>query len=328
MKLRLTRSLSGLAGLLVAGFAFGAIAQDFPSRPVTLVVPSPPGGPTDTVGRLVAEYFGRALGQPVVVENVPGASATVGTGDVARSAPDGYRVLLNSLALTTTPAFMSGLPYDPLTDLEPVGLINVAPFVVISRRDFSANTAEELFATLKEKGPELNFAHGGVGGGAHLCAIFLGQRLQTDLTIISYAGAGPALTDVVGGQVDLFCAQATDAVPQLAAGTIKAFATTGGARIPQLPDLPTLEELGLPDTQITQWHGIWAPKDTPDEIVDKLNAALRVALKDPDLVSRLEGLGSSVYPDEQGTPEAMAEHVAAQLKLWADVAQRAGIQPQ
>jgi tripartite-type tricarboxylate transporter receptor subunit TctC len=183
----------------------------------------------------------RALGQPVVIENVSGASGTVGSGKVARSKADGYTLLFFNLAFSTTPAFMASIPYDPQKDFEPVGLVNSAPFVVISRRDFDASTPQELFKALKEKGDSLNFAHGGVGGGAHLCAILLGQRLDVQPSIISYQGAGPALTDVISGQVDLFCAQATDVVPQLQLQSIKAFATTGEGRISQLPQLPTLE---------------------------------------------------------------------------------------
>lgn len=318
---------TAIAVALAALSTTSASAQNYPDRPITMVVPSPPGGPTDTVGRIIADRMGRELGQPVVVENMPGASSTVGTGNVARSTPDGYRVLFNGLPVATTPAFLAGLPYDPVTDLTPVGLANSAPFIIVARRDFPADTPQELFGVLKERGSELNFAHGGVGGGAHLCALFLAQRLEADLTIISYQGAAPALADVIGGQVDLFCAQATDVVPQLEAKTIKAFATTGSGRSPALPDLPTLEELGLPDTQIAQWTAMWAPKDTPPEIVATLNSALRATLDDEAVSKRLQDMGSSVYPAEQGTPEVMAEQVTSQLALWRDVATGAGIVP-
>jgi tripartite-type tricarboxylate transporter receptor subunit TctC len=305
--------------------ASGAVAQtDYPSQPITMIVPFAAGGPTDTVARLVAEPMAATLGQPVIVENVAGAGGTLAAGREAKADPDGYTLLVHHIGLASSVGLYRKLRYDPATAFAPIGRITDVPMTVVAKADFPPGSAGELLDHIRAKGEEVIFAHGGVGAVSHLCGLLLMDALGTKMTAVGYKGSGPAMTDLLGGQVDMTCDQTTNTLGHIQTGKIKAYAVTTQERLSSLPDLPTLEEAGLKGFEVTAWHALDAPKGTPQEVVDKLVAALQAALTDPKVVERFTDLGTEPVPQELATPAALEQHLQAEIAKWKPVIEKAG----
>lgn len=264
---------------LVASAAF---AQTYPDRPITVIVPFSAGGPTDTVTRLVAEPMGRELGQQVVVQNVGGAGGTLGATQVAKAPADGYTLLLHHIGMSTAPALYENLAFDPQKDFAPVGLVTNVPMTIIARKDFEPSTLPELVEYVKANADKVTLANAGIGAASHLCGLLFMDAIATPLVTVPYQGTGPAMTDLIGGQVDFMCDQTTNTMGQIRAGEVKAYAVTTPERLAALPDLPTTAEAGLPQVEVGIWHALYAPAGTPEAAIEKLSAALQAALADPD----------------------------------------------
>jgi tripartite-type tricarboxylate transporter receptor subunit TctC len=314
--------LGAAAAALVAG---AAAAQDYPTGPVTIVVPFSAGGPTDTVTRLIAEPMSAALGQQIVVQNVAGAGGTLAATQVAQAPADGYTVLMHHIGMSTAPSLYTDLPYDPQTDFAPVGLVTIVPMTIIARKDFEPNTFQELVDYVKANADTVTYANAGIGAASHLCGMLFMEAIDTQLTTVPYQGTGPAMTDLLGGQVDFMCDQTTNTTGQIQGGEVKAYAVTTSERLDTLPDLPTTAEAGLPDFQVGVWHGLYVPDGTPEEVVAKLTEALQVALQDENVSTRFAELGTSPVSTEEATPEAHAQHLAAQTELWRPIIEEAGV---
>jgi tripartite-type tricarboxylate transporter receptor subunit TctC len=308
----------------VAAFSGPVQAQDYPTRTITMVVPFTAGGPTDTVARLLAEAMQRDLGQQIVVENVQGAGGTIGAGRVAKAEPDGYTLLLHHIGMATSATLYRSLPYNPREDFAPVGLVTAVPMTIVSRADFPPKDAAELVTYLKENGDKVNYANAGIGAASHLCGMLIMRDVGTKLTTVPYKGTGPAMTDLMGGQVDIMCDQTTNTTNQIKAGKIKAYAVTTPQRLQVLPDLPTTQEAGLPGVQVTIWHGLYAPKGTPDAVVQRLTASLQKALQDQNVVQRFAELGTAPVSAEEATPDALGKMVNSEIDRWAPVIKDAG----
>ena len=297
----------------------------YPDGAITIVVPFAAGGPTDTVTRLVAEPMSAELGQQVVVQNVEGAGGTVAAGEVAAAEPDGYTVLMHHIGMSTAPTLFPDLAYDPLVDFRTIGLVTEVPMTIIARKDFEPTTLEELVDYVTENADTVTLAHAGIGAASHLCGLLFQSALGVTLTEVPYDGTGPALTDLVGGQVDFMCDQTTNTTGQIEAGEVKAYAVTTPERVEALPDLPTTAESGLPDVEVGVWHGLYVPAETPDEAVEALTAALKVALADQNVIDELAKLGAAPVADDQATPEAHTEKLQSQIDLWRPIIEEAGV---
>ena len=314
-----------LTAALVA-LSAAAFAQDYPLRPVTLVVPFAAGGPTDTLARLVAASMSGGLGQQVTVENVGGAGGTLGAARVAKAPPDGYTLLLHNISQATSDSLYRDLPYDPVAGFAPIGLIADVPMTIIGRKDFPASDLAGLVAHLKANPERVTMGNAGTGVSSHLCGMLLTSATGTSVTEVSYKGTAPALTDLLGGQIDLLCDQTTNTTGHIREGTVRAFAVTATERLATLPDLPTTAEAGVPDAAIAVWHGLYAPAGTPAAVIDRLAQALQAAVADPAVVTRLADLGAMPVPAEQATPAALQAHLAAEIAKWAPILQAAGVQ--
>ena len=338
------RRLTGLAGIALASMTLAACggggggggaggggggggeeAAAYPEDDITFIVPFSAGGPTDTVTRLVAEPMSKELGVPVVVQNVEGAGGTIAAGQVANAEADGYTVLMHHIGMSTAPSLYPDLAFDPLEDFKTVGLVTEVPMTIVARKDFEPETFEELVAYLEENGEDVTLANAGVGAASQLCGLLMQEALGVKLTEVPYEGTGPALTDLVGGQVDLMCDQTTNTTGQIGSGKVKAYAVTTPERVESLPDLPTTEEEGLADLQVGVWHGLYVPGETPDAVVEKLTDALGVALKDENVVSQLADLGAAPSSEEDATPEAHTERLSTQIDLWKPIIEEAGV---
>jgi tripartite-type tricarboxylate transporter receptor subunit TctC len=314
--------IAALAALVASTAVF---AQDYPNRTISIVVPFAAGGPTDTVTRLVGQAMSKALGQTVIVENVAGAGGTIGPKKVAASKPDGYTLVLMHIGISTSVTLYRNLGYNPVTDLEPIGLVTDVPMTFIARKDFPPKDMKELIAYVKANKDKVTYANAGVGAASHLCGMLLMTAMQTDLTTVPYKGTGPAMTDLLGGQVDFMCDQTTNTTPQIKGGKVKAYSVTTAQRIKALPDLPTVQESGIKDFQVGIWHGLWAPKGTPKPVIDKLSSALQAALRDPNVIAKFADLGTEPVPQDQATPAALAKHLKAEVDKWAPIIKKAGI---
>jgi tripartite-type tricarboxylate transporter receptor subunit TctC len=315
--------------LAAALLAFPAFAQDdYPNRPITIVVPFSAGGPTDTVTRLIAEPMSASLGQQIVVQNTTGAGGTLAAGEVAVAEPDGYTVLMHHIGMSTAPSLYASLPYNPLEDFKMIGLVTEVPMTIVGRKDLEPTTLPELVDYVKANVDTITYANAGVGAASQLCGLLFMEAIDTKVTEVPYQGTGPALTDLVGGQVDFMCDQTTNTTEQIKAGAIKAYAITAPERNAALPDLATTAEGGLPDLNVTVWHGLYVPKDTPDAAVQKLNDALKTALADQNVIDRFAELGTAPVSADRATPEAHREHLQSQIDLWKGVFDAAGVQPQ
>ena len=317
------RKLLAALAALIASTA--ACAQDFPNRTITIVVPFAAGGPTDTVARLVGQSMSKSLGQTVIVENMAGAGGTIAPKRVAADKPDGYRLVLMHIGMATSVSLYRNLGYNPITDLEPIGLITDVPMTFIGRKDFPPKDMKELIAYVKANKDKVTYANAGVGAASHLCGMLFMTAIQTELTTVPYKGTGPAMTDLMGGQVDFMCDQTTNTTPQIKGGKVKAYAVTTATRVKALADLPTVQESGLKDFQVGVWHGLWAPKGTPKPVIDKLTNALQAALKDPAVITKFAELGTEPVPMSQATPAALAAHLKSEVEKWAPIIKKAGV---
>jgi len=316
-----------LAGLMAFGLCSPAAAQGFPSKPIALIVPFAAGGPSDVIARLLGEHMGRTLGQQVIVENVAGAGGTAGAKRLASSEPDGHTLLIHHLALAAAPSLYSNLGYDTQTAFAPIGLVNTGPMVIAGKLALPPVDGKAFFPYAKLQADKLTIAHAGVGSNAHLCAVLLSQALGVKFAQVAYRGTGPAMNDLVGGQVDVLCDQSTTAVPQVQGDKIRAYAVTSPERLGVLPNTPTSREAGT-EIDMTIWHGIYAPKGTPAAALDKLNGALRAALKDPAVLERFKAVGTSAFAEAEWTRDAHAKRFAAEIAKWAASLKAAGVTPQ
>lgn len=298
-----------------------AMAQDYPTENVVMVVPAAAGGPTDVIARLLADAMGAALGRKVIVQNVPGAGGTLGSGQVAAAAADGYTVLLHNLALASAPSIYPQLPYDTATAFAAVGLVNYGPYVLAGNPGLDASDAAALIEMIKTEGENIAMAHGGDGSAAHLCGALIASQIGAEVTFVPYQGGGPALLDVIAGVDDLMCASVADVLPQVEAGKLRAYAVTSPERLPALPETPTFGEIGL-DVDLSLWTGIFAPAGTPADHIAKLNMALQAALADSNVKGKLEGMSTVIYPPEQRTPEVLQNLLAAEVPRWAAVVEQ------
>jgi tripartite-type tricarboxylate transporter receptor subunit TctC len=320
----MTRILFGSFAALAMLCGQVAHAAEFPSKPITIIVPFAAGGPTDTVARLLGQAMGAELKQTVIVENVAGAGGTVGAGRVARADPDGYTLFLHHIGHSTAPALYRKLPYDAVTDFAPIGLVTDVPMTLVARGNFPPKDLKEMVDYVKKNADKVTYANAGLGAASHLCGMLFMSAIDTDLTTVPYKGTGPAMNDLLGGKVDFMCDQTTNTTSQIKAGKIKVYAVTSKKRVPSLPDVPTAAEAGLPNFEVTVWHGLYAPKGTPKAIIDRLNAALKVALKDPTLKQRFADLGTEPVAESQATPEALNAYLKAQIALWGPIIKKAG----
>ena len=308
--------------------ALPVLAQDYPSRPITLVVPFSAGGPGDVIARLLGTSMSTTLKQPVVIENVVGAGGTLGTNRVAKAAPDGHTVLLMHVGQSTAPALYAKLPFDPVADFAPIGLVTDVPMILVARPNFPAKDLKELVAHVHAQGDKVTYGNVGLGSASHLCGLMFMSAIKAKLTPIYYKGGGPALNDIIAGHIDVYCDPATGPTPYIQAGTIPGYAITSKKRVPTLPNLPTSAEAGVPAFDVTTWYGLYAPRDTPKPIVDKLVDALQKGLKDPALVERFAQLSMAPVEPEQATPAALEKFLKLEIEKWGAIIRDAGITPQ
>ncbi len=319
---------SGIATALTAAafLSTNAVAQkDWPTKSIQLIVPFAAGGPTDSIARLIAVPMGQALGQSVVVENVPGAGGTIASTKVSRAAPDGYTIYIHHMGMATAQALYDKLPYDPMTSFEYIGQVADVPMVLLGKKDLPANNFKELEAYIRANGSKVTMANAGPGAVSQLCGLLFQSRLGVKLTNVPYKGTGPALTDLLGGQVDLLCDQTTQTIPYIKDGRVKAYGTTTMKRLPAIPNVPTLNEQGLKGFEVKVWHGVYAPKGTPKPILDKLNAALKKALNTPDVKKRLEDSNIDIVSPEKMTPAGLKNHLESEINVWGPVIRKANI---
>ena len=321
-------ALAGLmAGLSALGFAGSAAAQNFPSKPIVLIVPFAAGGPSDVIARLLGEHMGRTLGQQVVIENVAGAGGTAGAKRLLNADADGYTLLIHHLALAAAPALYSNLGYETKTAFATVGLVNTGPMVVAGKSALEPKDGKAFFAYAKAQGDKLTIAHAGVGSNSHLCAVLMSQALGAKFAQVAYRGTGPAMNDLVAGQVDVLCDQSTTAVPQIQGNRIRAYAVTSAERLDVLSDVPTTKETGTA-LDMTIWHGLYAPAATPPAALDKLNDALKKALADKTVLDRFKAVGTTAFPQAEWTREAHAKRFIAEVDKWAATLKAAGVTQQ
>ncbi|WP_119391645.1 tripartite tricarboxylate transporter substrate-binding protein [Taklimakanibacter lacteus] len=316
--------LAALAAATMLALTSGAQAQTYPDRTITMVVPFSAGGPTDTVTRLVAEAMSRDLGQQIVVENVGGAGGTLGAARVAKADPDGYTLLLYHIGMATSATLYRKLPYNTLEAFDYVGLVTDVPMTIVARKDFEPGDLQSLLDYVKANKDKVTLANAGIGAASHLCGMMFMSAIQTPLVTVPYKGTGPAMTDLLGGQVDIMCDQTTNTTKQIKAGTIKAYAVTSAKRLDVLSDLPTAEEAGIAGFQVGIWHGVYAPKGTPTEITERLSKSLQLALKDPNVVARFAELGTAPATEAEATPAALKAKLESEIARWKPVIDAAG----
>ena len=315
---------------LVLAWVFGtsgALAETFPSRPVTMIVPFPAGGITDIIARIVAEGMRKSLGQAVIIENLAGAGGTIGVTRLARATPDGYTIGIGQWTSHVGGGVMYNLPFDMHKDLQPLALVSAGPLWIIGRKALPASNLKELVAWLKAN-PKATGATIGVGSGAHLCLLDFAKETGTNLVIVPYRGAAPAMQDLLAGQIDIFCPEAGQTLPQYRAGSVKAFAVLTDKRWFAAPDVPTTGEAGVPTLHFPFWHGLWAPKGLPADALARLAAAVQAALADPDVRKRFTDLGHEVVPREQQTPAGLAAYYKAETDKWWPIIKAANLKAQ
>jgi tripartite-type tricarboxylate transporter receptor subunit TctC len=321
---------SGITGSVVAFLALianaaPAPAEGYPSRPVTMMVGFPPGGPTDPLARIVADAMQGPLGQPVVVETLSGSSGTIATGRVVHARPDGYTIGIGNWSSHVASPAIYPLDYDVLRDLQPISLISASPLWIIGKEALPPNTMPELIAWLKARSEPATFGTVGTGSAAHLCGLYFAQKTGLRLQYVPYRGGGPTMQDLIGGQIDLSCLEASSGLAYVQAGKFKAYAVLSDRRWPKSPDTPTLSEFGITGATIDFWHALWTTKGTPKEAVDRLDAAVMSALANPAVQQRLETLGQVIYPRDQQNPAALAAYHRAEIDRWWPIMKAAGI---
>jgi tripartite-type tricarboxylate transporter receptor subunit TctC len=317
--------LSSVALFATLALVGNAFAQDYPTKPVTLVMPYAAGGPGDTLARLVAQSMTATLKQQVIVENASGAGGTIGSTKVATAKPDGYTLLMIHISHATNPALYPKLRYDPIKDFEPIGLVADLPMVIVAKKDLAPNNLKELTAYIKTNKDKVMYAHAGVGSASHLCGLLLFSTLDTTVTNVPYKGSGPAMNDIMGGQVELICDQTVNVVGPLKSNKIKGYAVASKTKSPALPSLPTANEAGLPGFELNIWYGLFAPKGTPKPILDKLEAALQTAVKDANVKTRMADLGAEPASPDRATPAAMRTLLKSEIDKWGPIIKKAGV---
>ncbi|MFL5028224.1 MAG: tripartite tricarboxylate transporter substrate-binding protein [Xanthobacteraceae bacterium] len=312
-----------IAGLGVVSVP--AAAQEFPARPVTLMMPYAAGGPGDTITRIIGQGMSKVLGSQFMVENTAGAGGTVGTAKIAAAPPDGHSLLVMHFGHAANTALYRNLRYDAVRDFEPIGLIAESPMALVAKKNFPADNLRDFIGYVKANNTQVTHGHAGIGSASHLCGLLFFNAIATTVTSIPYKGTGPALNDLIGGQFDFMCDQTLNVLQPVNAGLIKAFATTTKARLAVAPDLPTAAEAGLPRVEITVWFGMWAPKATPQPVIEKLSAGLREALKEPEVKNRLAMAGAETVAAERATPAALRAHLKSEIDKWVPIIHKAGI---
>ena len=309
----------------LAGFSAVAVAQQYPTRNISMVVPYAAGGPTDTVSRILGQAMGKPLGQTVIVENRPSAGGILGPEYVKNAKPDGYTILIHHIGMATTPTLYRNLRYNPLADFEYIGLVNEVPMTIIAKPTMPAKDFKEFLDYIKKNKDKVSYANAGIGAASHLCGMLFMSAIQTDFLTVPYKGTGPAMNDLLGGQVDFMCDQTTNTTSQIKAGKVRAYAVTSSKRVPSLPDVPTLQELGVKGADVGIWHGLYAPKGTPKPVIDKLVSALQEALKDETVQKRFSDLGATTMPLSQQNPAALQKHLKAEMDKWGPLIKKAGV---
>ena len=305
--------------------AGSALAQQYPTKSISMVVPYAAGGPTDTVARVVAQAMTKPIGETVVVENRPSAGGILGPEAVKNARPDGYTILIHHIGMATTPALYRQLRFNPLTDFEYIGLINEVPMTIIANEKVPSKDLKEFLAYIKANKDKVSYANAGIGAASHLCGMLFMSAIQTDLLTVPYKGTAPAMNDLLGGQVTFMCDQTTNTTSQIKAGKVKAYAVTSAKRVASLPDVPTLAEQGVKGAEVSIWHGLYAPKGTPKPVLDKLVSALQEALKDDTVKKRFADLGAETYPTAQVNPAALEKHLKAEINKWGPLIKKAGV---
>jgi tripartite-type tricarboxylate transporter receptor subunit TctC len=311
----------GLTLLAPAGLG----AQQYPSKVVTMVVPFAAGGPTDTVARLIAGPMTKTLGQQMIVENVGGAGGTIAAERVAKANADGYTILIHHIGMSTAPALYRKLRYNPITDFAPIGLINEVPMTIVARNNFPAKDLKELIAYVKKNKDKVTYANAGLGAASHLCGMLFMTAIQTDLVTVPYKGTAPAMNDLLGGQVDFMCDQTTNTTSQIKAKKIRVYAVTTKERVGSLKEVPTAQEAGLPNFEVSVWHGLYGPKGTPKPVVDRLTKALQLALKDKNVIDRFGDLGTAPVEEKRAMPDALAAQLKSEIDKWGPIIKKAGV---
>jgi tripartite-type tricarboxylate transporter receptor subunit TctC len=318
---QLVRLVAALC-LVAAG---SAAAQDYPNKPIIMVVPFAAGGPTDTVARNVAAVMAKSLKQQVLIDNAVGAGGTLGAAKVARARPDGYTILLHHIGMATAPALYRKLTYNPLTDFEYIGEVADVPMTLIARKDLPPKDFREFMRYVKENRANLKYGHAGLGAASHLCGLLLLSTMHTEVQTIPFNGTGPAMTALLGGQIDFMCDQTTNTTAYILSGGAKVYGVTTAKRVPALPQVPTLAEQGLQGFEIVVWHAVYAPKGTPKPVLDRLNASLRAALQDASLKEGLAKLGATPVSADKATPDSLQKHLKAEIERWGPIIKKAGV---
>ena len=317
--------LKTLAAACALAFAASSAAQQYPSKPIALMVPFAAGGPTDTVARSLAQAMGKHLKQTIVVENVPGAGGTIAPNKLKGAAPDGYTLMLAHIGMSTAPALYRSLPFKPLEDFEHIGQVVDVPMTFVAKKDLPPNDMKSLVDYMKKNKDKVTLANAGIGAASHLCGLLFLSTIQADVTTVPYKGTAPAMNDLLGGQVDVMCDQTTNTTSYIKSGKVKAYAVTSKQRVESLKELPPASDAGLPGFDVSVWHGVYAPKGTPKPVIDSLTAALQAAIAEPDFVKRMNDLGSNVVSKDKATPEGLRTHLKAEIDKWTPIIKKAGV---
>jgi tripartite-type tricarboxylate transporter receptor subunit TctC len=311
-----------LLSILMAG---SVAAQEYPAKPIVIVVPAAAGGPTDTLARVLAAAMGEPLRQQILIDNSGGAGGTIGINKVAKARADGYTLLLYHIGMSTAPSLYRKLQYDTLNDFDPIGQVADVPMMLIAKKATPPANFAEFLGYAKANKDKVTYANAGVGSASYLCGLLFMSTIQTSFTMVPYKGTGPAMNDLVGGQVDFMCDQTTNTVPQIKSGNVKAYGVTTRARLASMPDIPTLDEQGLKGFDLVVWNGLFAPKGTPKPTLDKLVAALQAAVQAPVLRTRLADLAAEPVPLAKATPQSLGELLKSEIDKWAPIIRNSGV---
>lgn len=314
-----------ITAVFLSQLAMTAVAQEYPSKPVVIVVPGAAGGPSDTLTRQLAAAMSGPLKQQILIDNSGGAGGTIGINKAAKARPDGYTLLMFHIGMATSPSLYRKLPYDTLNDFEYIGQVADVPMMMIAKKTTPAANLTEFLAYIKANQAKLTYANAGVGAASYLCGLLFMTTIQANVTPVPYKGTGPAMNDLVGGQVDFMCDQTTNTVPQIKAGNVKVYGVTTAARLASQPDIPTLDEQGLKGFNLVVWNGLYAPKGTPKPVLDKLVAALQTAVQDPLFKTRLGELGAEPVPLAKANPESLRALLKAEVEKWAPIIKSTGV---
>ena len=310
---------------ILAFITVAAFAQDYPSKPIIIVVPAAAGGPTDTLTRVLAQSMGNAIKQQFIVENAGGAGGIIGINKAAKAKPDGYTLLLYHIGMSTAPALYRKLPYDTLNDFDYIGQVADVPMTLIAKKATPSADFREFLAYIKANRDKVTYANAGIGSASYLCGLLFMTSIDTQFTQVPYKGTGPAMNDLVGGQVDFMCDQTTNTVPQIKSGNVRVYGVTTAARLPSLPGVPTLDEQGVKGFDLFVWNGLFAPRGTPKAALDKLVPALQAAVQDPGFKSRLAELGAEPVPLAKATPDSLRTLLKAEIDKWTPIIRKTGV---